>query len=283
MSDLTAFPENTTPKAAKDGVPGAPAAPAAPAAKAAGPARSQSNETGPEPGQSGISMVPIGFIRTPYGQKFAVPRQPRLAEVECEIEFYQPYCDPQAFIGLEGFSHIHVLFLFDREEVREFRPMVRPPRLGGNQRVGVFACRSPNRPNRMGLSILRLTGVDNRKGKTVLRVMGADMVDGTPVLDIKPYIPFVDSIPDAVGGFAQEPPALKQVQYSPEARDQLAIFNWSQSQVRALEQSLAQDPRPAYKGKAEDLKEYVAMILGVNVHFTVADNTVTVCRFTAPA
>lgn len=124
MSDLTAFPENTAPKAAKDGVPGAPAAPAAPAAKAAGPARSQSNETGPEPGQSGISMVPIGFIRTPYGQKFAVPRQPRLAEVECEIEFYQPYCDPQAFIGLEGFSHIHVLFLFDREEVREFRPMV---------------------------------------------------------------------------------------------------------------------------------------------------------------
>ena len=130
-------------------------------------------------------IKPIGRIRTPYGQKFAVPRQPGLAPAACEIELFKPYCDPQAVVGLEGFSHIHVIFVFDQEPEQDtFRPMVRPPRLGGNQRVGVFACRSPNRPNRLGLSVLKLTQIENRNGRIVLHVEGADMVDNTPIIDL---------------------------------------------------------------------------------------------------
>ena len=111
--------------------------------------------------QQTFNMHPIGVIHTPYGEKFAVPRQPRLVEsTHCTIELFAPYCDPQACIGLEGFSHIHVLFVFDQIPEDKFRPMIRPPRLGGNQRVGVFASRSPFRPNRIGLSILELEKVE---------------------------------------------------------------------------------------------------------------------------
>lgn len=232
-----------------------------------------------------FSITPIGHIRTPYGQKFAVPRQPGLAPAPCFIELYPPYCDPQAVVGLEGFSHLHVIFVFDQEPEtlpEHFRPMVRPPRLGGNQRVGVFACRSPNRPNRLGLSVLKLLGIENRQGRIVLLVEGADMVDNTPIIDIKPYIPFVDAIPEAKGGFALEPPKLKAVVYSKEAEAQLKS-DQSLAQLLAqrelLERILAQDPRPAYKQKEADSKEYAALIMGVNVRFMVSADKVTVLNF----
>lgn len=231
-------------------------------------------------------IKPIGRIRTPYGQKFAVPRQPGLAPAACEIELFKPYCDPQAVVGLEGFSHIHVIFVFDQEPEQDtFRPMVRPPRLGGNQRVGVFACRSPNRPNRLGLSVLKLNQIENRNGRIVLHVEGADMVDNTPIIDLKPYIPFVDAIPEAQGGFAQQPPVQKQVVFSPKAQAQLAAPAWAHlnEQRALLESILAQDPRPAYKQKDEDGKDYAALILGVNVRFSVSATTVTVLGFEEPA
>lgn len=218
-----------------------------------------------------FELSPIGVIHTPYDQKFAVPRQPGLAaDVPCEIELFEPYSDPQACIGLEGFSHIHVIFVFDQvplEKVSKehFKPMIRPPRLGGNQRVGVFASRSPFRPNRLGLSILKLEGVIKRQGKMVLSVSGADMVDGTPILDIKPYIPFVDAKTDAIGGYASEPPALKEVIYTSEAQERLAQIGLDQS---VLTQILAQDPRPAYKGEQDD-RTYYALIKGVHVEFRV--------------
>lgn len=223
-----------------------------------------------------FNLEPIGVIRTPYGEKFAVPRQPRLVEsTHCEIELFAPYSDPQACIGLEGFSHIHVIFIFDKismEEVAKFRPMIRPPRLGGNQRVGVFASRSPFRPSRLGLSILALDRVENRQGKSVLHVRGADMVDGTPILDIKPYIPFVDSIPDARGGFASVPPERKEVVFSLQAQAQLIAAHLD---TQVLAEILSQDPRPAYKD-SDDAKTYVALLMGYHVHFQVHGNTVTV-------
>ncbi len=226
-----------------------------------------------------FNLEPIGVIHTPYGQKFAVPRQPGLAaSVHCEIELLAPYCDPQACIGLEGFSHIHVIFIFDKVEVDKFRPMIRPPRLGGNQRVGLFASRSPFRPSRLGLSVLKLERVENRNGKTVLHVLGADMVDGTPILDIKPYIPFVDALPDAVGGFALTPPELKQVEFSHKAEQLLTSLKLDRD---SLVDILAQDPRPAYKG-SEDDKPYFALLMGYNIMFKVADDVVTVLDILPP-
>lgn len=225
-----------------------------------------------------FEIAPIGVIHTPYGQKFAVPRQPGLAAaVPCEIELLEPYSDPQACIGLEGFSHIHVLFIFDQVPLEQvsaehFKPMIRPPRLGGNQRVGVFASRSPFRPNRIGLSILKLDKILKRNGKTVLAVSGADMVDGTPIIDIKPYIPFVDAKTEAQGGYAANPPALKEVLYSDLALQQLTSRHLDQE---VLTQILAQDPRPAYKG-LDDHKSYFALIMGVNVEFVVKDQQVQV-------
>ena len=228
---------------------------------------------------STFNIEPIGFIRTPYGQKFAVPRQPGLASsAHCQIELVPPYSDPQAFIGLEGFSHIHVIFVFDKVEVDKFRPMIRPPRLGGNQKVGVFASRSPFRPSRLGLSVLKLERIENHNGKTVLHVLGADMVDGTPILDIKPYIPFVDAISDAQGGFASAPPALKEVAFDNLALQKIASFKLDQA---LLEQILAQDPRPAYKGNEDD-KPYFALLLGYNIKFKVTDHVVTVLDVLEP-
>lgn len=218
-----------------------------------------------------FDIAPIGMIHTPYGQKFAVPRQPGLAaDVQCEIELLEPYSDPQACIGLEGFSHIHVIFVFDQVPVEQvsrehFKPMIRPPRLGGNQRIGVFASRSPFRPNRLGLSVLKLERVFKRNGKAVLAVSGADMVDGTPIIDIKPYIPFVDARYDAVGGYASVPPALKEVTYSAVALERIQNLRLDQ---HVLTQILAQDPRPAYKGE-DDHKAYFALIMGFNVEFCV--------------
>lgn len=230
-------------------------------------------QVGQSNGGTSFNIEPIGVIRTPYGQKFAVPRQPGLAsDVHCEIVLNPPYCDPQACIGLEGFSHIHVIFVFDKVEVDKFRPMIRPPRLGGNQRVGLFASRSPFRPSRLGLSVLKLERVENRKGKSVLHVLGADMVDGTPILDIKPYIPFVDAIEGAVGGFATEPPKLKNVVYSQKAQELLVKFKLD---AQALDQILSQDPRPAYKGDEDD-KPYFALLMGYNIMFKVSQDTVSV-------
>ena len=194
--------------------------------------------------QQTFNMHPIGVIHTPYGEKFAVPRQPRLVEsTHCTIELFAPYCDPQACIGLEGFSHIHVLFVFDQIPEDKFRPMIRPPRLGGNQRVGVFASRSPFRPNRIGLSILELEKVEVVKGKS---------------------------------GFASEKPHLKEVVYTPKAQQQLAQgVAQGELDPQALAEILAQDPRPAYKGDA-DVKDYFAQLMGYKVTFQVHGEQVLV-------
>ncbi|MBO8415456.1 MAG: tRNA (N6-threonylcarbamoyladenosine(37)-N6)-methyltransferase TrmO [Proteobacteria bacterium] len=230
-----------------------------------------------------FNLPQIGVIHTPYGQKFAVPRQGGLAPAALsEIEFFAPYGDPQAFIGLEGFSHLHVLFIFHEiEEGLPFKAMVRPPRLGGNQRAGVFATRSPFRPGRLGLSVLKLRAMRVVNGLMRLSVEGADMVDGTPIVDVKPYIPFVDAHPEAAGGFASAPPPVKSVSFEPEVHKALAQ-RFTPDELQALEQILAQDPRPAYKAQSTDDRIYYALILGLNIGFKVTADHVTVVSAAGP-
>lgn len=222
-----------------------------------------------------FTLHPIGFIHSPYLQKFAVPRQPGLApSVISRIDFVPPYCDPEAFKGLQGFSHIHLLFIFDKAPYSEFKATVRPPRLGGNKRVGVFASRSPFRPSRLGLSVVKLEQVGEENGRAFLEVSGADLVDGTPIVDIKPYIPFVDAHPEAKGGFANEPPEEKEVILLKDAQEVLQEF--SEQDQNAIREILAQDPRPAYKNRGADNKIYKVAFNGYDVVFYVSEDKVYV-------
>ena len=220
------------------------------------------------------SVPVIGRVRSPYGEKFAVPRQPRLAmHARCEIRFNDPYGDPEAFRGLEGFSHIFVIFLFDRIPEGPFKATVRPPRLGGNERQGVFATRSPYRPSRLGLSAVKLDSIGrDSEGRAVLLISGGDFTDGTPVVDIKPYIPFSDSIPDAIGGFAASRPPELEVSYSDEARADLSVL--APDEADAVSEALAQDPRPAYL--SDPGRIYGALLYGLNVRFKVNGGKVLV-------
>lgn len=218
----------------------------------------------------------IGQIRTPYADKFAVPRQALLAKnVVSTIELFKPYDNANAFIGLEGFSHLYVLFVFNKiQDQEEFRAMVRPPRLGGNQKLGVFATRSPFRPSRIGLSIVKLDKLIVNKGSAKLLVLGADMVDKTPILDIKPYIPFVDCKIDAQGGFASSDLEYKQVECSESLKEHPLVKDtvvWGN-----IQSILSCDPRPAYKAQACDNKHYCAKLYGYKIFFTFIHDKVIV-------
>lgn len=189
-----------------------------------------------------FTFQPIGYLATPFADKFGIPRQPSLAPHAIgELRLLAPFDRIEAVRGLDAFSHVWLSFVF-HQAMESWSPTVRPPRLGGNKRVGVFASRSPFRPNPLGLSLVELAGIDTRDG-VVLRFRGVDLVDGTPILDIKPYIPFVESKPDAIGGFVDGPPVQLAVQFSDQAEAACAAH----PHLRALiEEVLAQDPRPAY-------------------------------------
>lgn len=149
----------------------------------------------------------IGLIRSPYKEKFAIPRQPGLIEDGGgELELIAPYNQPEAVRGLEEFSHLWIVFVFHQTMEGGWRPTVRPPRLGGNARMGVFATRSTFRPNPIGMSLVELKSVETKGGKVILKLGSLDLVDGTPIIDIKPYLPFAESQPQARGGFAQDAP-----------------------------------------------------------------------------
>ncbi|MGL4678266.1 MAG: tRNA (N6-threonylcarbamoyladenosine(37)-N6)-methyltransferase TrmO, partial [Plesiomonas shigelloides] len=154
-----------------------------------------------------LTLTPIGVIQSPYKEKFAVPRQPGLVQDgNGELRLLPPYNQPDAVRGLEQFSHIWLVFVFHQTQEQGWRPTVRPPRLGGNERLGVFATRSTFRPNPIGLSKVELRGIKVHGGEVYLELGSLDLVDGTPILDIKPYLPYVDSEPEARAGFAQEAP-----------------------------------------------------------------------------
>ena len=213
-------------------------------------------------------MEPIAHIRSPFVEKFGVPRQSGLVpHVTARLEFAPPYRHQDFVRGLESFSHLWLIWGFHQNSVAEARATVRPPRLGGNVRLGVFATRSSFRPNGLGLSAVRLLGVD--PGPT-LRIAGADMVDGTPVYDIKPYLPWADAIPDALGGFAAEPPAPRLRVELPERLPRDLAPDW----LAALCETLAQDPRPAYQDDPERL--YHLAFRPYEVDFTVAEGLLRV-------
>jgi len=214
------------------------------------------------------SFEAIGIVRSPYKEKFGIPRQPDLApSAHAMLELLPPYDQPDCVRGLEAFSHVWVTFVFHQTAGRGWQPLVRPPRLGGNAKVGVFASRSTHRPNPLGLSLVKLAGIDTRNGVR-LRLQGTDLLDGTPVLDIKPYIPFVEALPDAVGGFAEAPPPRLSVHWSARAQADLAALAEAPPELAALiEEVLAQDPRPAYQNDPQ--RGYGVRLYDYNVRFRV--------------
>ena len=216
-------------------------------------------------------IKPIGYIQSDFKEKFGIPRQSgRAPSLKAKIIFNPEYRNDDAFRGIEGFSHLWILFDFSLAHKNEFVPLVRPPRLGGNKKVGVFASRSPFRPNNIGLSSVRFLGLEKTDDfGTVLIVGGADLLDGTPIYDVKPYIPFTDSHPDAIGGYADDKKDYKLKVIMPEH----IIDFFTKEKLTALKECLEDDPRPSYQ---EDVKEYGMNFAGVNVKFTVSNDTLTV-------
>ena len=216
-------------------------------------------------------MTVIARIRTEFPEKFGIPRQSGLVNTRGTVVFEPPFRRPEALRGLEGFSHIWLLWQFSEAVREEWSPTVRPPRLGGNTRMGVFATRSPFRPNPIGLSSVRLLGIrhDEELGD-VLEVEGADLMDGTPIYDIKPYLPYTDSHPEARDGFAGEREGYALSVEIPE--------EWAEAlppeKMTALRQVLAQDPRPSYQEDGE--RVYGMSFAGAAVRFTVAAGRLTV-------
>lgn len=226
-----------------------------------------------------LEITPIGTIRSCFPDKFGVPRQPGLCpNARGHIVLTTPWDDADCFRGLEAFSHIWLTFLFHEvPPEREARPLVRPPRLGGNTRVGVFASRSPFRPNRIGLSLVRQDGLFRHEGRLCLAISEIDLVDGTPVLDIKPYVPWCDNRTDATGAWADEPPGrLLTVTYSDAAQQQLATLTPDYPNLPALiEEVLGQDPRPAYHAGNNSERSYALSLFDLDIHWRVQG---TVCE-----
>ncbi len=219
-----------------------------------------------------FELASIGTIHSPYKEKFAVPRQPGLVtSAKGYIELLSPYDNPDAFAGIEGFSHLWLIFVFHQTMDAGWRPKVRPPRLGGNEKLGVFATRSTFRPNPIGLSVVEFNKMSTRDGRLCLELTGLDLVDGTPILDIKPYVPYADAINTASGGFAQHQPEEKmEVVFSSDA---MAMVLQQQADYPSLHQLimdvLRQDPRPAYKKGKNSSHVYGVHLLDFNVRWQV--------------
>ena len=224
------------------------------------------------------SMNPIGIVHSPFKEKFGIPRQPLLVpEAKATLELLSPYDCIDALTGLDDFSHVWITFVFHQTIRDQWKPRIRPPRLGGNRTVGVFASRSPFRPNPIGLSVVALDGVSNKNGKVELLLSGVDILDGTPVLDIKPYLPYVDSITDAKAGYAPEPPqANKSVWFSETAEIQLQQHN-DGDELRCLIKSLlVSDPRPAYKKGSQPDRIYGMRLYDFDLKWRVMDDEIEV-------
>ena len=212
----------------------------------------------------------IARIRSDFPTKFGIPRQAGIVEeLEARIVFEPEYRNPDALRGLEGFSHIWLIWQFSQAVREDWSPTVRPPRLGGNTRMGVFATRSPFRPNALGLSCVRLLGIEDTEEGRTLRVAGADLMDGTPIFDIKPYIPYADCKPEAESGFAPDPGAQLTVEFLPEAEKHIPP-----EKRQALRGVLANDPRPRYKQDGE--RVYALEFAGREVKFQVKDKVLRV-------
>lgn len=226
----------------------------------------------------GIRISPIAHMESDFSEKFGIPRQSGLVEeLTARVVFRPEYRDPSALRGLEGFSHIWLIWDFSRARRKGWSPTVRPPRLGGNRRLGVFATRSPFRPNPLGLSCVRLLEVarDSRLGP-VLVVGGADLLDGTPIYDIKPYLPYADCRPEAVGGFADRPKGADLLV----EMDERWLALVPEGKRRALLGVLAQDPRPQYQ--SDPARIYGMSFGGLEVRFRVEGDRLVVTEVKDP-
>lgn len=219
-----------------------------------------------------MEITPIAHIRTDFGSKFGVPRQSGVVdELRARIVFEPAYRNPDALRGLEDFSHLWLIWHFSEVKQENWSPTVRPPRLGGNTRMGVFATRSPFRPNPIGLSAVRIVGIDLHTPEgPVITVAGADLMDGTPIFDLKPYIAYADSHPDAKGGFI-EGLTDRSVQV---VCDEAHLSPLPDETRQSLLAVLAHDPRPTYQN--DPSRVYGMEFGGFNVRFTVAEGVLTV-------
>lgn len=225
-----------------------------------------------------INLDTIATVVSPYQEKFAVPRQPGLVKsAQGKIVFNSPFDNNDALKGIEQYTHIWVIFYFHKNRThntnKTWKPLIKPPRLGGNKTLGVFASRSPFRPNPIGLSVVKLDGIHKSKTETSLLISELDLVNGTPVLDIKPYIPYADSLPQANTNFATSAPSNnKNISFSTNVDEQLSRLINKYSNLKVLiTEILQQDPRPAYKQKNTDDKVYGMALYDLNIRWLVVN------------
>lgn len=218
-----------------------------------------------------MELTVIARMRSPFLDKFGIPRQSGLAQnLPGRVVFEPAFRAEEALRGITDFSHVWLLWGFSKKRGDSWSPTVRPPRLGGDKRMGVFATRSPNRPNPIGLSVVRLEGVERTPGGLCLLVSGADLMDGTPIYDIKPYLPYTDSHPDAQGGYAHDAPSSGLAVHFPEE----LLRRVPQALRAGLLEVLSQDPRPAYQD--DPARRYGFRFGRQDIRFTVAEGTLQV-------
>lgn len=226
----------------------------------------------------GITIEPVARMRSDFATKFGIPRQSGLvADLRSTIVFEPKYRNPEALRGIEGYDYLWLIWQFSEAVRKEWSPTVRPPRLGGNARMGVFATRSPFRPNSLGLSCVRLLEVEHtQEFGTVLHVGGADLMDGTPIFDVKPYVPYADSHPDAKGGFTDGAGEyLLQVDFP-----QTLLEKLPEEKRSAAVGVLSHDPRPSYQRKPGRI--YGLNFAGWDIRFTVDGDILTVVDILKP-
>jgi tRNA-Thr(GGU) m(6)t(6)A37 methyltransferase TsaA len=225
-----------------------------------------------------LQLDAIGVLHSPFKEKFGIPRQSGIIKsCTAEIELFSPYNDIHAVKGLEAFSDIWVIFAFHQHLNSDWRPMIRPPRLGGNKKIGVFASRAPYRPNHLGLSRVQLINIQNLNGKAKLIIACPDILDGTPIYDIKPYIHYADANPEARCGFAPAAPESKfEVIFSQTALAYMNKLNPAEypNLINTIKEVLEIDPRPAYKQEAN--AGYGFKLYDLNIRWFLKDGCVTV-------
>ncbi|AXV65328.1 MULTISPECIES: tRNA (N6-threonylcarbamoyladenosine(37)-N6)-methyltransferase TrmO [Pseudoalteromonas] len=228
---------------------------------------------------SEYQLTAVGHIHSPYKQKFAIPRQPRLVpEAKAKLVFTADFNREEFVRGLDEFSHIWLLFRFHETADKGYSAMVRPPRLGGNERKGVFATRATFRPNAIGMSAVKLEGIEYKNGQLSLLLSGIDLLDGTPILDIKPYLPYSDAMHEASAGFADTRPETDMsVEFSEESLAFIAKQTDYPELKAFISNVLKQDPRPAYKKQRESTQSYGMTLYDFNIRWFVTGdhNTVT--------
>ncbi len=223
-----------------------------------------------------MQIQTIARISSPFTEKFGIPRQPGLApSITAEVILEPEFSSREAVSGLEKCSHVWLLFIFSKAVDQGWKPRVRPPRLGGNQKLGVFATRSPFRPNHIGMSVVELLDIQMRDNSMVLRVRGADLLDGTPIVDIKPYLPYADSLPNATYELASSATKLDlPLALSTEAQKQLSQLapDYPADLQQQISELLACDPRPAYQQDPD--RTYGVRLYNLNIRFRIDDKAI---------